>query len=206
MKYIKKVLAVFFLLQMSVAVSQTLSVDELRSKIDERVSERDSYQALLNDPDPDRSLAALQIMLESGDATLSELALSQGLVSTSAKVRRATLESFLNSAPSLEFTIRAEKLEESELKNFAYQLRSATLTLDGAYLNYRVGAYDNGKGCWLYAKDKRDCMIRLSEESLSFYGFGKWSRLELNQEGVLKGKINIPKSSRAFDISVPVTN
>ncbi|WP_258028293.1 hypothetical protein [Cereibacter sphaeroides] len=47
------------------------------------------YQALLNDPDPARAQAAMQIMLESGDADLTRMALEYGLLSPNPTVQAA---------------------------------------------------------------------------------------------------------------------
>jgi hypothetical protein len=52
---------------------------------------------LLDDPDPDRSLAAMQIMIGLGDPQISRMALQHSLTSTNPAVRRAALKGiFIN--------------------------------------------------------------------------------------------------------------
>lgn len=43
--------------------------------VDQQMSNLNPYQELLNNPDPARSLAAMKVMLESGDEALVRMAL-----------------------------------------------------------------------------------------------------------------------------------
>ena len=101
----------------SAAFGQSLTPDQIRGLIDERVNSLNPYAELLNDPDPARSLAALRIMMESGDDTLVQMALEFGLLSADPVVRRTAFESFLSTGPIL--SIRFDGSAHQDTGQFA---------------------------------------------------------------------------------------
>ena len=84
----------------TIATAQTLTPEEISALVDKRMKELNPYQNLLNDPDPDRSLAAMQIMMESGDPDLTRMALEFGLLSPNPSVKRIAFEAWLSTGPS----------------------------------------------------------------------------------------------------------
>ena len=70
------------------SLSQNLSAEDISSLIDQRLAITNPYQDLLNDPDPMRSLAAVEIMIGSQDASLARLAIQYGLESGRPEVRQ----------------------------------------------------------------------------------------------------------------------
>jgi hypothetical protein len=191
----------------SFSSGQTISVEELKARIDQKVSGLNEYQQLLNDPDPDRARAAMQIMMESGDPELERMAREFGLFSTAPDVRRATLEAFFNGQPNVELWIDASDLDKKLHASFANQVRNNRGSItDGpkAFYNIKVGELNADQNCWVYASAPQYCFVRLSENSVSVNIFSKWQNLALDDSGVLKGQMDIPRVRGGIPASIAV--
>lgn len=69
------------------------------AEIDRRAGNASGYDALLQDPDPRRSAAAVALMMESGDEALMRKAMSFGLASPESSIRSTTLTYYLQTLP-----------------------------------------------------------------------------------------------------------
>jgi hypothetical protein len=175
------------------AEAQTLSPAEIKAKVDERINGTNEYLKLLNGSDKARNIAAMQIMLTSGDAHLKRIALDYGLYSDDPVVRRAALEGFFSSSPTLEIRIDGSGIEgdtnRERFKNGDISQLGGSITADWhGILSMRVGEFDPKSACWLLEGSKQ-CLLRLSEDAVSMYLYRKWHSLKLNAEGVLVGYI-----------------
>lgn len=185
------------------APAQTMTVEELRALVDERVAGVDGYRALLDDPDPARSMAAMEIMLGSDDLALKRMALDQGLYSPNPVVRRMALEAFFNSGPTLAVTFDATAVE-GDLAPVLNRL-NGSLGPDGkGFAAYQVGPFDAEKGCWLVG-DSQYCLASLSDTSLSVRLFNDWGAAQLRDDGIATGFINMDDIA-SVPFSFPVSN
>lgn len=145
--------------------AQSLTPEELRALVDERVSQQNPFEELLNDPDPARSLAAMEIMLESGDSDLVRMALEFGLLSTDSTVKRTALESYLRSKPVLSFRFDGSEIESSW---FDSQMKGSDATMTTERIGYwrmPVGEYDADKLCYKHTTHDT-CFISVSPDGL----------------------------------------
>ena len=116
------------------ASAQSLTPEELQGLIDERLNTPNPYQALLADPDPERSLAAMEIMLESGDPDLTSMALEFGLLSPNPAVRRIAVEGFFRTQPVL--AVKFDGSQASEERRFRQIVDHFDGTIDASNLGY----------------------------------------------------------------------
>jgi len=178
--------------------SQTLSAADLKAQVDAAMGGLNEYQVLLNDPDPARSMKAMQIMMASGEPELVRMAREFGLFSPNVQVQRAALEAFFNSSPVLELNIKSAGLD---ITNFGSTIRGSGGTVfdDGsAFLSLKVGDFDKEQACYLNV-GYGSCLIRFTETALSINTWGGWSPISLNERGNLEGLINIQNA----DFGVP---
>lgn len=188
------------------SVAQTLSVDEIRALVTERVSEKDEYRALLQDEDPERSLAAMQIMLGSGDNDLQRMALEQGLFSPNPVVQRTALQSFFASGAVLNVM-----LEPGEAKDNNYFQRniaswSGSIDAEGrGHLSLLTGEWDEASSCWLY-RTSNGCFVRLSDANVMLNLWNSWWSVKLNESGELTGSGSMPNVATAVTAVAPVAN
>lgn len=190
--------------------AQTLSPAEIRAMVDERAEGLNEYQALLNDPDPVRSIAAMKIMMQSGDWQLERMALEYGIYSTSTAVRRAALEAFFNASPTLEIWIDGSALDEKHDQSYFRGDVSGFLGSISSgprgFLSLKVGDFDQENACWIIhsSNNKKGCLVRLSENSVTLELFGRWHNLVLNDEGELVGQLMTRSSAPPTPVSIKV--
>ena len=185
--------------------AQTLSAADIKAQVDQKVAGLNEYQMLLNDPDPQRAMAAMRIMLDSKDPDLVRMALSYGIFSPNPAVRRTALEAFLASGPALRVTVDGSGANDP--KDFAYFVKSLGGTIDEkgmAFLSLLVGAFDAEQNCYLLA-DTKGCVFRLSDAGQALMLWNTWWSLELGADGHLVGTGDMRKGNTGIGISIPVT-
>ena len=184
--------------------AQAISAADIAAMVDERMGSVDEYAELLNDADPDRSLAAMQIMIGIDDAQISRMALQHGLTSTNPAVRRTALKAYFDTAPVLNIFIDGSSLDRERLTGSINQ-RSGTVDGSGtAFLSYKVGAFDEKEGCYDFHSNANYCLVTLSESNVSVGLWGRWTPLNLNAEGSLVGMVQVDRITPSVPVTIPV--
>jgi len=180
-------------LMSSAVFAQSISVEDLRAQIDARVGGLNEYQELLNDPDPARSMAAMEIMMASGDAALVKMAKDVGIFSPNSAVRKAALDGYFASGPVLELQFDATDAsrQDSMGSDMKWYSGSVSSELIG-FAQVQIGDLDTGKQCFgaVGFNDNvldAGCFLRNSENGVSLYLWAKWWNLVLNDQGALVG-------------------
>lgn len=183
--------------------SQSLTADQLKALVDERVSAQNPFAELLNDPDPARSLAAMEIMLESGDAPLVRMALEFGLLSTNPTVRRTAVEAFLTTKPVLSIRFDGSALDGERYYKTRMTGEGVTLTPEGiGYWRMKVGEYDAEKGCFLLASGS-GCFVTVNSDGVILQNAGYMTgRLVINDTGGLEGSATLYQVDTPLPVSV----
>ena len=190
----------------SPALGQSISASDIAGQIDSKLAGQSEYRALLDDPDPRRSRAAMQIMMESGDVDLSRMALDFGMTSTDPVVRRLALEAFLNSRPALQVTFDGRGLDGDRHFKSNLSRLGGTVSANGfGFASLRLGEWDEEKSCWLW-NGATDCGARLTDAGASITILGSWSQLFLNENGDLQGETNLHNVAQPVAFLIPVAN
>ena len=190
--------------------AQTLSIDDLRAQIDTRVEEMNPYAELLNDPDPARSMAAMEIMLEQGDETLKRMALEFGLLSPNPQVRRAAFEAYLATKPNLTVQVDGSSVEEGEqsFRNAINYLGGTISANRKAFFLVRPGKYNAENDCFVLKNGDRctltsngDGVFLSYKDAFSDYSNG---RGVLTEEGTISGTLSLTgvKSALPFVVQI----
>lgn len=215
-KMIKTLSAAFLALALTttVAFPQALSLEELAAKVDERSQTLGGYEDFLMDPDPKRAMAALQVMLESGDDTLVQMALSHGLTSPDFAIRQTALKAYFAGKPNLAISVTAAGLAEDEKTLSA--MDSMFRALNGSWgangtgsLSLKVGEWSEELGCNVRGDAAEICATRTSATSVSIYISSsnqsvpsQWVQMTPNDKGYLEGSFigstSVPGTSRIF--------
>ena len=90
-----------FLALLAVPAGAQISLDELKTGVAERTGELAEFERILTSDDPATVIAAMQLMIEKGDADQRRMAVRQGLFSADSAVRQTVLRAIFNSKPSL---------------------------------------------------------------------------------------------------------
>ncbi|MGD9918355.1 MAG: hypothetical protein AB7U46_10060 [Paenirhodobacter sp.] len=182
--------------------AQSLSPADILAKVEEKTKVTNGYQDLLNDPDPARSMAAMEVMLDSGDAKLQRMALEYGLYSPNPQVRYLALKAFFDGQPVLRMRIDGSKVKE----NFEYHIDSLGGSIDSAkmgFLSMPVGEFIPDQSCYV-RRDRNDCLVRISETEISISLLsGNWFPVTLNDQGQLVGEVGFEPPA---PVTIPVSN
>jgi len=208
-RYLPLVLASAALLTVGTLTrAQTLSAADILAKVDQKVGSVNEYQALLNDPDPNRSMAAMEVMLESGDTRLVRMALDYGIYSPNPVVQRMALEGFFASGPNLNIYFSGtEAAEESWFtRNIVDYLSGSVDSAGEGFASLQVGKYHPDKKCYATATDDSDCFVFVSDAGVSIVLLKKQAALKLNDNGELLGPISLPNVTNGVTLRIPVSN
>ena len=192
------------LLSVANASAQSLSFDEIQAKMAERVGQKNSYRALLQDPDPDSALAAMQIMLESGDPELQRMALEHGLFSPSPVVQRTALQGFFDSGPVLNIALNPGEANGNGWFKQNVENWAGSIDAEGnGHISYKIGAYDAEDACYKYTTSDT-CYLRLTDANVMANLWDRWWSLTLNEEGNLVGSGSMPNVETTVAVVVPI--
>lgn len=167
--------------------AQSMTAAEILAEVDKKVSGQNEYHALLNDPDPARSLAAMEIMMGSGDTALERLALEYGLYSPNPVVQRTAIDAYFASQPTLNVYFDAGNSNSDWRFYKTLTQGGGSILQDGTgFLTVDVGAYDNEQQCYMQ-KTGEKCRARVTDAGVSFLFWDNWFITKLNDQGELVG-------------------
>jgi hypothetical protein len=186
--------------------AQSLTPDELRALVDERVDAQNPYQEILADPDPDRSLAAMQIMLESRDPDLTRMALEFGLLSPNPTVRRIAVEALMATGPVLSLRLDGTGVQDTSYVQRIRDHMAGTLETSGiGFVRLDVADFSESGSCYLDTRDR--CLFTINSDGIFLsarFGYSNPilnARMVVNDAGQLEGIASIDN----VDEPVPVT-
>ena len=187
--------------------SQALTPEELRALVDERISDADPFHVLLNDPDPTRSLAAVELMLESGEPQLVRMAVDFGLLSAIPEVRRTAVIGYLKTEPTLLLTLDSPESDENFGPETFRRKTGGTILSDSTAAAFRVniGMYSEELNCFLWLKSEY-CAVRIGLTGISLaYRSNYRSILFFNEDGTLSGVTTIETLKGGFPTTLRLT-
>jgi hypothetical protein len=164
------------------------------------------FRDMLNDPDPARSLAAVQLMLDSGQRQLMDIAIDFGLQSAVPEVRRAAVMGLLALRPVLQVRL---SVPEDAVEAFETPFRRATggsVLPDGlALFPVNVGPFDPERNCYVETGTTR-CAVEVGPTGLTvranhFREDTAISNLVFTPEGMLSGSTAVS----GYDGGIPST-
>ena len=185
------------------APAQTISPEEIAAMVEDKVATINPYQELLNNPDPARSLAAMQIMLESGDAELVRLALEFGILSPSSAVRRTAFESYLTSQPVFSITIDGKGIKDNSYVSRIRSVWNGTLDADGTgYWRIPVGPPLPEQKCHTNIEQPGTCFVTVNADGIFLTATYLNARGEISEDGRIVGVANVDAVAEPLPFSI----
>lgn len=191
---------------MSVATNtyaQELSPEDIARMVDDKVSQLNPYQALLNDPDPERSLAAMQIMLDSGDANLQRMALEFGLLSPNTTVKRLAFESWLVQEPVISIRFDGSDVKDRDFPGYVRGYYDGNISDNIGYWRIGVGGYDNERKCFTFP-DNGNCFVTVNADGIFLTTSYFNGRGSISEEGLLVGSGSMYRVDEPVPFTVQV--
>jgi len=185
----RSLVAAGFLALGAVAAQAQVSLDQLDKEVGARDKELAQFADRLNDPDAEKSLAAMKLLIEKGDADQRRMAIRFGLYSPDMATRETVMRAIFNSNPSLVMQMRPQ----SEKPGAGFRREIATL--NGSYtpggsasVVFKIDGYDADHGCWYRTYGPyKPCLARMTGDTVSFFVGDAWGQYTLDEKGLLKG-------------------
>lgn len=189
------------------AIAQSLTPEDIQKLVDDELSKANPYEALLGDPDPERSLAAMKIMLASGEDDLVKVALEYGLFSPNPELRQLALSGFLASEPVL--TLRLDGSNADERWFEAHVVSTLNGFVDPMSIGfYRIDVGPKSEdGVCHTRKEHAGCFVTINSNGIFLaVPHGGSTRLrsvmEINDAGQLVGMARVERVDELIPLSI----
>ena len=173
---------------LALPASAQVSLDELDAAADATDTAMEAFRKRLNDPDPDRALAVLHLLISKGDADQRRMAVRHGLQSTDRAIRATTLRGIFDSDPTLRLVV--DPVEDEPSIYFAQEVNrlGGVIDSEGAgSITLKVNGYDEDAACWTHTRYET-CLLRMRGDAVSLFLGDSWGSYELNGSGQLEGE------------------
>lgn len=196
--------AVFALSFATSTSSQSLTPEQISAMVDRRVNDLNPYQTLLNDPDPERSRLAMQVMLESGDADLSRMALEFGLLSPSPTVKRAAFEAWLASGPVLTIKFDGNQVKDKDFADRIKRRWNGTVSGKVGYWKMQVSDYLEEEKCFSNTRHSHLCFVTINGDGIFLSPDEMNGRATISDDGSVSGVADVNGISDPVPFSIKI--
>ena len=182
-----------FLIGGAVSINAQVSLNEADEVMNSRNTELQAFQERLNDPDPERALAILKLLIVKGDADQRRMAIRHGLQSTDAAIRATTVRAILDSGPTIVMKFDPVSDEPDGYYERTIAQAGGIVAEDGSSEVARnIMGYDDKEECWTYKQGVyTPCLAMMRGEVVSILFGGSWGNYILNSKGELEGQQSI---------------
>lgn len=178
--------------------AQEIDVDAMIASIDQRSGQYAQLTEILQGADPTRALAAFDVMLESGDKTMRETAISAAMSATDERLRARALWETLSQKDSFTVQIDTEDLDQDA--------RAALDSWIGASSTWSItDRFPDTKCLNLYRTGDCTDSYHLSVSGLKvdmLYSGRATGGFVLNTEGLLEGELMNPATNTVYAAKV----
>lgn len=184
--------------------AQALTVEDIRAQIDAERSQPNPYEEILADPDPTVARRAMEIMIESGDEKLREIAIEFGVNSPDPVFRHLALLAWFQSNPRMEIVFENDGSPDQHFAGIARAFGTAPNSLGRFIWITQVTGYNAAETCFVAG---RNCLFRHTPNGAWIRQDNVWQEIEINNEGQLAGRISVSgagyRANVRFRVPVP---
>ena len=181
--------------------AQTLTPEEIAAMVDEKLNAQNPYEELLNNPDEERAVTAMEIMLASGDPTLVKMGLEFGLLSARPGVRKRALEAFFNGKPGLTVRLDGSVTEDRDFRNMMRADNATRAPENVGFWRLKVGEYDPLQKCYVH-EGSTTCFLAVTLDGVVTNGRSWGGMVQLDEAGALVGSAQLSGIDEAIPISI----
>lgn len=179
------------LLLCPLAAQAQFSLDEIEASVGSLSDEMARVDALLSDADANKRLAAMDMLIKSGNLDYAKRAKEVGLASSDKQMQRRALTSIFDSGVPMRIDFPLTNVDEGET-----QVRRMVQSFDGsvregdayAQVLLSLGKFDTENSCWVYKNNSSICaIVPTGEHYVMPKTYGRTGAFRLNSSGVLEG-------------------
>ncbi|RKT37918.1 HEAT repeat domain-containing protein [Thiocapsa rosea] len=211
--FLATLLFVTSILLTAMSAASKMSVDEITASIEGRADEISRAQDLLANPDRNKRIAAMEALLQSGDATLVQVAKESGLTSSDPYMRAAAVKAVLDAGGNFvaEFAIPIEDKDLTQIYEWLSRMKGSwSSDRRQGFYTFAIGSYEDELKCWPFLNNKRYCALLLNGERVMT---GEWSFninghavMTSDETGALVGDFLVNGSGTPARIRIPLLN
>lgn len=178
------------------AAAQSIDIDKLLVEIEERSGQYDALIDILQGTDANRSLAAFDAMIETGDATMIEVAVNTGISATDSRLRARALWEALSRRDALTIEIITDELPDDRraaLKEWYGMIQ--TWALYQKFPGSQCINIDSNKTCYA---GRNLSVSGLTLDITYNYQNGISGKFELDESGNLSGTVMELKNKTTY--------
>jgi hypothetical protein len=168
------------------------SFDQILEKARAKAGELAKMRKIINEePDPNVRLAAFELMVNSGDSLMHEIAIDSGLASADKLLQSAAFKAAIMDLERLNLTLVVDKDASTEIQTAS----QAYLDKNGDQYLLKFDKKDSSKGT--ISAQYFDAQVIGTHLSYSYSGYGKGT-LYLKDDNAVSGDITITNGSKIF--------
>jgi hypothetical protein len=171
-----------------VAWADSSPLDQITAAINGQQSELEKLDALLRDPDRNRRIAAITMLLKSGNPLYVQRAREAGLASSDVEMQAAALGAIMDSGGPFKLVVDISGTEDDQdgIKSWMGSEGNWDDAIGKAIFVFRLGEFDKKNGCW-----KRPginaCGVTIVGSNIIFQWPPATASFQLSGEGSLEG-------------------
>jgi hypothetical protein len=188
--------------------SAQVSLDEIESQLEAGASDLDRVDELLAAEDANRRIAAMEMLLKSGNPLFIRRAQQVGLLSSDPDMQLAALKATLDGGGPLRLEVDLSKLEDDALTDWTDFLGDyGTVSVDGTagVIVFDVAGYSDDLKCHVLTDANNYCFAHISGNNVAFV-IEHWSRTRgvarLGPDGALSGELGYDGISVPLRVSL----
>lgn len=182
------------LVKITITPVSALTPEELLSGIDAATSQADPFRKALNDPDPARSRAAVELMLASGDVKLLRMAADFAIRSPDPILQRLGVEAILSTRVPITSVVDGSSSEEIQKFADVFNRRQegAVEPSGIGYTLVRVGDFNTKGGCFFGVGSRDDkCTVQVNADGIVITDNYLEGRFGYGEDGVMAGAVRL---------------
>ena len=185
------------------AAAQSLSVEDIRAQIEAEQSQPNPYDELLADPDPAIARRAMEIMIESGDVVLRDIAIEFGVNSPDPEFRHLAMLAWFKSNPRMEIVFQNNGSPDQNYRTVSRNWGSEPNSQGEFIWITQITGYDAERTCF---RNARGCLFRHTPNGAWIYQLSRWQEIAIDNQGQLAGEISIGGGGQVANVRfrVPV--
>lgn len=171
--------------------SAQLSLDDIEATVGGLSDEMARVDVLLAEPDQNKRLAAMEMLIKSGNPLYAQRARETGLFSSDKEMQRVALKAIFDAGGPFRIEVPVQGLNEDETRVRRWVLDNQGSLFDGdtkgQFLIY-TSAYDEAEKCWKF-KGKSYCAFVQSGDHYVLRDWGNFEgTVRLSTNGLLVGE------------------
>lgn len=179
------------------------SLADIEKKLSEKTSELDRVDELLSSENRNKRIAAMELLILSGNPVFANRAKEIGLFSADPEMRSKALQAVFNSGGPFRLVLELNgDLESNRMGQWLSQRGSWDSEAKFGNYTFTVDPFDKKKNCWRF-KGYSSCAIYLTGDTISLQDWSSASgSLTLGREGRLEGTFQYKPNGKSIRASI----